>query len=134
MAQDFPRIKDGDKIEPYHFNMIYDELTRLRKMKFRGPVSTTGMDSASGPPVVTIFPGASGQLAITSSSITARSGTTPGTGTVTPLEYNGNTMGNTGADDLTVYLYATGNGINSAAYCWIEMDSSGYWWIVSAEC
>jgi len=82
-----------------------------------------------------------GQLAITNGSITARSGTTAGTGSVYLISSSVNSAGtvctltNTASTPLTVFNFSgTTGGIPTGKYCWIMQDPSGTWFIVSAEC
>ena len=39
---DFPELKDGDQLEPWMLNVIYDELRRWRKLKGSGVVDVEG--------------------------------------------------------------------------------------------
>lgn len=71
-------------------------------------------------------------------AITARSGTTPGSGTVTLYHLDGGSI--TAVVDLdsspvtvTAYSFAgTASGIG--AYIFIEQDDDGTWWYVSEDC
>src|SRR4051794_30970905 len=97
MATEFPKLKSGDELTPWHLNIIYRELDRWRRLKFAGPVAYSGIDSASSPPVVTILgTGAQGRPGKASGDIAAASGDTPGTGTVAIWRYDGSTMVDTG--------------------------------------
>lgn len=50
-ADDFPDLKDGDPLEPIHFNAIYDELRRWRKLSAAAPLAVDGADGDGGPVV-----------------------------------------------------------------------------------
>lgn len=51
---DFPTLRPGDAPYAWHFNVIYRELERLRKMTGNHPVSIEQMDSSVLPPVVSL--------------------------------------------------------------------------------
>lgn len=82
--------------------------------------------------------GSSGQLAITTGTITARSGTTAGTGSVYPVATSisgGACTLTTGATSMVVFNFSgTSGGIATGKYCWIDQDPYGTWFIVSVEC
>ena len=50
-APDFPDLKDGDPLEPVHFNAAYEELRRWRKLTAAPPLVVDGADGDQ-PPVV----------------------------------------------------------------------------------
>ena len=52
MSREFEPLEDGDRLEPFHLNIIYAELRRLRKMKAAPPLVLRGMDSDQ-PPILT---------------------------------------------------------------------------------
>ena len=70
-------------------------------------------------------------LAITTSSITARSGTTPGSGTVSPVTYDGTSM-STGSDSIAVKNFSTTAG-STGKYC-VVAALAGANWVISIEC
>jgi hypothetical protein len=75
-----------------------------------------------------------GQLVVTDGTITARVGTTAGTGTVFATTFNGTTITTTGVE-FTVYSYSsTTGGIPTGSYCWMTPDEAGYLWVVSVDC
>jgi hypothetical protein len=51
MPQDFPELQDGDQLEPWHLNVIYDELRRLRLLKGAGTLQVN-QPRSGGPPVI----------------------------------------------------------------------------------
>lgn len=72
-------------------------------------------------------------------AITARSGTTPGTGTVTLKQINDTpaiadiTDGNGTAIEVDVYNYsATASG--ASVYVWVGQDSRGTWFYLNEDC
>lgn len=46
---EFPDLDDGDELEPYHFNVIYDELRRWRKLSAAAPLVVDGADGDDSP-------------------------------------------------------------------------------------
>lgn len=52
MSRDFEDIKDGTVLEPFHLNVIYRELRRLRRMQATPPLTIQGMDSGESSPVI----------------------------------------------------------------------------------
>lgn len=72
-------------------------------------------------------------IGTTSTAITARSGTGPGSGSVVLQAFDGTNLSAT-PETVTAYLFsaATG-GIASGKYC-VVARILGYWWIVAAEC
>jgi hypothetical protein len=83
-------------------------------------------------------PNVQAQAALTSSAITARSGTTAGTGTVYLVDVSvvgGVCTLTTSSVQITVYSFSgTTGGIASGKYCWIEQDVTGNYFITSSEC
>ena len=49
MPREFEELRDGDKVEPYHFNIIYRELRRLKRMTAVPPLALDGMQGDSPP-------------------------------------------------------------------------------------
>lgn len=52
MPRDFPEIRDGDPIEPWHLNIVYRELRRLRKMRGGGTITVQNADGTLPPLIV----------------------------------------------------------------------------------
>lgn len=129
-----PRVRAGDPLSAAAWNALVDALNRNRLLLGQD----SGIDAQYTPFGTALRATAGGQamtLALTSSAITARSGTTAGTGTATPKKFDGTTISSTGEADLTVYNFsaATG-GIASGLYVWLAADPDGYYWVTSVEC
>ena len=131
MAREFDDLKDGTVLEPYHLNMIYRELRRLRKMTAAPPLVLEGMTSTTSPPF--LYPGGirAWGLGKANGTIPARSGTTPGAGTVDVWWNNGGALAATG-DSLAVLN--VGTVISSGKYVWYEQDESGDLYVAPLEC
>jgi hypothetical protein len=76
------------------------------------------------------------QLAITDGTITARVGTTPGTGNVFTVSYDGtNLITDPNFTDLAVFNFSsTTGGIPTTTYVWITQDPQQNWWVTSVDC
>lgn len=100
------------------------------------PGASTGIEmaqDAGGTRLRVVFP-ATGLLAQAGSGgVSARSGTTPGTGQVTIQSYD--PTNNITATTTTVdALNFTTTSIDSGKYCWIAQDENRRWWVIAAEC
>jgi len=74
-------------------------------------------------------------LAKTDGTISARSGTTAGSGTVFLVDDSTPGTLTVTATTQGVYNYsATAGGIPDAKYCWIAQSPNGSWYVVSVEC
>jgi hypothetical protein len=208
MARQFDDLKDGDTLEPYHINIIYRELRRLRKLKASPPLVLTGMQGDDGPNLssldqppmmiqltangdsnglhawkemhwnattaayeitgltssvadgdaareinnfkcplgnnifearrdnwgVLTFRAVSRYIAKTTTAITARSGTTPGSGNADFYTFDGTSL-NSLSVNRTVWNFSGATGGLATVGTWIVvLEISGYYWIISAEC
>ncbi len=135
MRQKAPKqVKSGDPIRAEDWNLLVEMVCR----NSIDVGSSFGLDIRQGPGGTVIgsviTPNSNGQLAITDGTITARSGTTPGTGTVFDVYYDGSVLV-TDTTTKTVLSYSsTTGGIATGVYCWIVQDDDGNWWIISVDC
>jgi hypothetical protein len=87
-----------------------------------------------------VISGQNSQLAVTSSVITARSGSTAGKGTVFLVndDYDSGTTNvtlTTTTTTQTVFSYSsTTGGIASGIYVWIAQGAKGNWFVISVDC
>jgi hypothetical protein len=72
------------------------------------------------------------QLGYTSAGISARSGTTPGSGTVQPKKLSSGSIANDGST-ITVYSWAQ-NATQSSAYIYYAYDMYGTPWLIAEDC
>ncbi len=73
---------------------------------------------------------------VTTGGITARSGTTPGTGNITFVYYDTDTqvLTQTG-DSTTIYsISSTTGGVPQDTYVMVGKDVNGIWWLISVDC
>ena len=88
-----------------------------------------------------------GRLAIANGNISARSGTTPGFGSVfivnVELTFSGGviTGGTLTTSSIAIQVYypssktmTSGNGIDSGMMCWVQQDQSGFYAVSPFEC
>ncbi len=129
-----PLIKPGDELTSRWLNDV-------RRAAVEGSIASlgAGLEGSPSPNGWSISlkapaSGASGSVVKTSSTITARSGTTVGSGTVDFYERVGSTLTATGLSD-TVYSYSsTTGGIPSGTYGFAQRDRTGDWWLISVDC
>ncbi len=135
-------LKKGDVLTAQWLNHIRRLV--LRNTITLGPNSGLTMnESDSGKILRTAGSGATGQqLAYTNGTITARSGTTPGAGTVYLVKYDGSVFQimNGGGSNPTLtqavlsYSSTTG-GIATGQYVWIAQNPSDLkWYVISVDC
>lgn len=151
MAKKFNRkFKDGDPWEPWMASYVFAELERWRNAVSVPPLMIDDLESES-PPSFWVMPVSGGrQLAVTASIITAAvedagsctdSGTllktTPGTGTVYPMAYNGTCLvADSSKGTISVLSFSTTTGgIPEGTSVWITMnDNDGQWYATSVNC
>lgn len=80
MARDLVDLKDGDAIEPRHFNVIHAELRRLRRFRVAPPLALSGWEGGGDSPLLALMAPTSAVLVLTTTELTAASGATYGTG------------------------------------------------------
>lgn len=120
MPGDFPTLGDGDALQPWHLNVIYRELERLRKMTAAAPLAIDNADSAFDPPTFMTF--AVDQVVpvkLDGSGIAAGSAFSPSPGTVSLLytASGGADFTSSSANTETMYnIYGTAVGANKV--CW----------------
>jgi len=135
MKPDLPRRwREGDTIGARDLNKLLDAIERC----IINPGQSSGLDisQSQGGTSLRVRPPTNRYLGVTSGTITARSGTTPGTGTVTLYLYStsAGTVGTSGVN-VTVYNFSsTTGGIATSTYVWVEQDVDGNWWITSVDC
>lgn len=140
MARDFVDLNPGETLEPYHINMIYAELRRWRKIRGGTGVRLSGTtDQDSVPEISVLFPKV-GFVGVANGDITARVGSTPGTGTVTVKQLDtDDELIDAQVTDIEVYnasvnTMTSGQGIDDGQYVWVQRDGFGRWWVAPLEC
>lgn len=128
-----PRFRKGDPFPSAQvLNDLVDRVRRQRLMAGQG----TGVLINETPNGTTVRVAVQGgrRLAQTSTTITARSGTTAGTGTVAFASITASTAAiAVGSQTQSVFNFSA-NSLASGKYCWVEQDPDGNWWVVSIEC
>jgi len=130
-------VKRGDVLQAELLNRMQAELARLGKI--RGGAGLSVRQGGGGLQLTSLDPN-NRYLAVANGNISARSGTTPGTGNVDVCWINpsGPTITNIGPT-IAVYnpsssTMTSGQGIDSGQYCWIEQDPFGSWIVAPLEC
>jgi hypothetical protein len=132
MPREFDDLKDGTELEPFHLNIIYRELRRLRKMTAAPPLVLEGMESSVSAPLLRGPAAGRGGLGKSNGDIPARSGTTPGVGTVDVWQNNAGTLEATGD---SVDVVNVGIAIPDDKYVWWqESDDDGDTYVAPLEC
>ena len=126
------KVRPGDPINASDWNALIEMVLR-NDIKVSAGCGLNISKTSNGT-LISVPPRYNQRLAKTSSTISARSGTTAGTGTVTPQKFDGTTIADSGYPDITVYLFSSSASIASGKYCWIAQDLDGYWWITAVEC
>lgn len=129
MFRTLKRFRKGDALTSAKLNELVDAINQNQVTA--GP-GLKAFVSTAGTYLCGIRP-ARGQVAYTTSSITARSGTTAGSGTATLQFLSSTTITTTGIPDVTAYSYSA-TAIASGKYCWVQQDTNGTWWVISVEC
>lgn len=128
-------VKPGDPIKAEQFMAIVQAVREL--MDVRGG---NGVDvrRAGGRLHMSAIPRVNAYLGVATSIFAARSGTTPGTGTVDLYWYDGTTLAATGESVNAINVSATtmtsGNSIDTGMYCWVQLDPFGIWYVSPLEC
>ncbi len=131
-AKPLVAFKKGELLTAAKLNEIMDRVNRQRIDT--GQSSGLVVQETDRGTVLRVFGGGIGSVAL-SNGITARVGTTPGTGTARFYSYDVTTdkLVDQGVDQNPVKNFSA-TAIGSGKYCWIEPDSGGTWFVVSAEC
>lgn len=123
----------GDKIRARDFNLIVEALRRMAL----NVGQSTGIDITQSPGGTTLRVRwrTDRYLALVGTGgISARSGATPGSGSVNIQEFDETNEITDSGVPLTAYNLSSSTTIAAGKYCWIEQDVNGYWWLTTAEC
>ena len=131
-------FRKGDPLLARQLQAILDEMRRPSQILRAG----AGLSARQGAHGQTQITGEKrlGFFGVASGNISPRSGSTMGTGTVTRHQVN-----ITSGDDVATTInypvwnpssntMASGNGINSGQYCWVQEDDDGNLIVTPLEC
>lgn len=131
----FPRLKDGQQLEPRHLNIVYRELERWNKIQGAGGIVVENRESG---PVVMGGVGGGGVIASeitrvrSTSAVTGRSGSTPGSGTGVLIAYDGVSYSDGSAVTLKT---SSSSGHATGKHGWAVFDASDEaYHVVSMDC
>ncbi len=129
----FKEIRIGDELTMAWLNALRD--TVLQNQITLGANCGLAMTQSPAGTALRVSSGSnSKQLAVTDGAITARSGTTAGTGTVFLTTFDGTDITTT-AETLDVFNFSsTTGGIATGTYVWVQQDDGGNYWITAVDC
>jgi hypothetical protein len=129
-------VKPGDPIKADDFMKLVATVNALLS-----PRGGDGIDvqQVGGHIHASAIPPVNAYLAVATSNFAARSGTTPGTGTVDLYWFDGTNLAATGdslADvvNVSTTTMTSGNSIDSGMYCWVYKDAFSTWYVAPLEC
>lgn len=126
------KVRPGDPITAENWNTLVETVQR-NDLRTTSGSGLSIQKTSSGTTLQVVSSGGKGQIGKTSSTISARSSTTAGSGTVTPQSFDGTDLADDG-DDVDVFNFS-GTSIDSGKYCWyMEDESSGEYFIIAVEC
>ena len=147
MPRDYPDLKTGTLLEPFHLNIIYRFIRKLLRTVAVPPLVIDGLQSIDSPWIFRVSSSTNGFPCVANGNIPARSGSTFGVGSVksittTATYTTGALTGATGATDSTAYdvinvssnTMTSGNGIDSGQYSWAEQGNDGLLYVTPLEC
>ena len=128
-----PKVKPGDEITAQLFNALRQaiiETTIIPGLSVGIQVTQTNAGTMISVRSTQRYVG------ITTSTITARSGTTPGSGTVELYLYStpNDDLEDTGQEVTVRSFSSTTGGIPTSTYCFVEDDLDNNFWITSVDC
>lgn len=140
------REKKGELLTRKKWNDVVDAVNRAQ-INLGQSTGLEGQVTPFGTILRVPTAGVVAYLAIANGNIPARSGSAAGIGTVhivsTSPTYSGGALTavalSTSSIDYKVYnpsstTMASGNGIDSGQYCWIQQDQNGLWCVTPLEC
>lgn len=134
MRSSIPDVHVGEEISARWINALLSAV-RQNALKPEGSTGCRIIQTAAGTTISVRQP-ARYVGVVQSGGISARSGSTPGTGSVEL--YLLNVGGNSIVDStqaVTVFSFSsTTGGIASGTYCWVEEDIDGNFWITAVDC
>jgi hypothetical protein len=126
-----PRQKAGQPITARAMNRTTEAAEWATKIGASWPL---GIISTVGGPFLRYLGQIFGAyVGVTDGTITARSGTTPGTGNVTLYGWNGSALVSIGQDVVVWSISSTTGGIPTGTYCIVLRIYDAYW-LISVDC
>jgi hypothetical protein len=133
MPNRFPKLQDGDELQPWHLNVIYRELERWRQAKCQGAFDIVGADSDSPPTFIAYEPDRA-IPADSGSGFAAGSVASPASQTVTLLTPTGTGAGLDASRGFTVTAYSTfGTAIAASKKIWLT-TYAGFYYVLQVDC
>lgn len=131
MAHELVDLKDGDAIEPRHFNAIHAVLRQILRLSAAAPLSLSGWTASGGEaPTLALIAPVAGAIVLTTTEIPAASGGTYGEGEGVLLGDTGTTLASTATKvvvkNLTVKRILTGKRV-------LCLSALGSYWVVTPQ-
>lgn len=127
------KVRPGDPITAENWNALI-EMVQRNDLRTTSGSGLSIVKTSMGTTLQVVSAGlGQGRIGKTSSTISARSSTAAGSGTVTPQSFDGTDLADDG-DDVDVWNFS-GTSIDTDKYCWFaEDESSGEYFIIAVEC
>lgn len=132
-----PRQQAGQPIVARTINRIAGAAEWASRIKADPPLAI--ISTGAGPLLRLAGPLFGVYIVVTSGTITARSGTTPGSGTAIVQTWNGTVLANLQSASSTnvtipvLSISSTTGGIPTSTYC-VALRIAGAYWIISVDC
>lgn len=126
-----PRQQAGQPIVARTINQIAASAEWSAKIKADPPLAI--INTGAGPLLRLAGPIFGVYIGITDGTITARSGTTPGSGNVKIQTWNGTALADLGVDVPVLSISSTTGGIPTGTYC-VVLRIMGAYWMITVDC
>jgi hypothetical protein len=133
MPTKFPKVQDGDELQPWMLNILYREAERWRKLKGSGLVNVAGVDSDS-PPTIALQTLDPGIPANSGSGFAAGSPGSPSSATVTLYTHTGSGAALDTSRNFQVTAYSTfGTAIGANKTIWLT-QMNDFYYVYQVDC
>ncbi len=132
----FPKIKPGDELTTKWLGELRAWVLRNTIVSISPPLTASQNDDGIAIGIGSQTGGNSLSPGLTTSTISARSGTTPGHGNVLLylLDTTGPSIASTGTTVVAYNISSTSGGIPNNTYVLVSKDTNGNYWVTTADC
>jgi hypothetical protein len=123
--------KAGDPITARSLRETAEVAEWAGKIRAESPLAV--ISSGAGPLLRLAGPLFGAYVGVTNGTISARSGSTPGSGNVTIQTWNGTALASLNIDVPVLYISSTTGGLASGVYV-ILLKIYGRYWIIAVDC
>lgn len=128
--ESLPDFRRGDRLQAAHMQEIVRRLDRLEGVRGSGRLQTRR--GPGGNLQLSYIEGVASSLGKANGTISARSGTSPGSGTVD--FYWKNSAGSLEVTGQSETVFNPGAVIGDGKYVWVQQDMAGDWYVAPLEC